>query len=862
MPERPLLILPSPGSPVLRSGKSGGGGPIGRPSIARQGQRLEPKFKALQEALPCPRIEAAGVTPEEVLVLETVGPVEDFFAAVEKIEGMEWLGEIEAENIPPDDDFFALDTHGERKPEKMLRGRVLLVFSNHQALDQMLSLWHHWQRGERPAHGRAKWNRIFEHLHDIRLWGVKDRLLETGILDDWKERVEHKQEILPAEIELWFRRDPAARKSARNSVVDLVTSAQGRVFTEVIIEDIAYHALLVELPARAVSQLITRVSDDIALVKCEQIQFFRATGQMMGILPEGDRATDKIRVPKAVMDLKGLGDPVVALLDGLPLQNHEGLLGRLNVDDPDNIESRYQAHERRHGTAMASLILHGDLNSNEQPLSRRLYVRPILEPNQQDWRRAREESVPENILVVDLVHRAVRRILEGDGAEAATAPDVCIINLSIGIRDRMFFGALSPLARLLDWLAWRYQVLFIVSAGNYADPLDLGIRWDDYRALSPQERQTQVIKAVAAGARNRRLLSPAEALNVLTIGAVHEDLSGDIILPRSVDPYVDPDLPSLFNAQGMGYRRAIKPEILTSGGKVALVEPVATNSNSTCAVYSGFLAPGQKVAAPGPKPGELSGAWYTRGTSNATALTSRAGAILYDVLEELRGGPGGELIDAVPTALWLKVLLAHAAEWGAAGDVLDSILRSPENSRQFKEYVTRLLGYGMIQPSQVRECAEHRVTALSGGRIGKDQAHIHQFPLPPSLSGHHCWRRLTITLAWFTPVNPRHQKWRRAALWFEPPKDLLRVDRQEADWQAVKRSTIQHEVLEGNRVSAFVDGDNLEIKVNCTADAGALEETVPYTLAMTLQVAEGIGIPLYEEVRVRVHAARVQITPP
>ncbi|MBN1608510.1 MAG: hypothetical protein JW940_17900 [Polyangiaceae bacterium] len=25
----------------------------------------------------------------------------------------------------------------------------------------------------------------------------------------------------------------------------------------------------------------------------------------------------------------------------------------------------------------------------------------------------------------------------------------------------------SPLARLLDWLAWKHQLLFIVSAGNY-----------------------------------------------------------------------------------------------------------------------------------------------------------------------------------------------------------------------------------------------------------------------------------------------------------------------------------------------------------------------------------------------------------
>jgi len=858
MPERPLLILPNPGLPVSRRKKGGGGAQIGRPSRQRQAQRLGPKFTALQREFARIQVEAEGIVPEKVLVLETVGPVEDFFVAVRDIDGMEWLGEIEEEDIPPDDDFFALDSEGRRKPDKTLRGRVFLVFSNHDALRQMLSLWRLWQRGDRLAWGQRKWEQIFGYLRDIRPWGVRDRLLETGVLDDWKERVEHNEEILPCEIELWFRRDPDMRTTARSRVADLVTAQQGRIINEAVITDIAYHALLVELPVAAVSQIIEGTVEDTALVHCEQIQFFRATGQMAGILADDERTTDdtEITEPETV-----LRDPVVALLDGLPLQNHRRLAGRLIVDDPDNIESRYQAQERRHGTAMASLILYGDLDGNEQPLSRSLYVRPIMQPNRQDWRRTREEIIPENVLVVDLIHRAVRRIFEGERNEAPAAPSVCVINLSIGYKDRLFEGALSPLARLLDWLAWKYRVLFVVSAGNHPNPLDLDIRWDDFRALPGDERQKRVIKALAADARHRRLRPPAEAINVLTVGALHDDQSGDWNLPRAVVPYVDEELPSPINAQGMGYRRAVKPEILAPGGRVVLLERMGTNPNATCDIYTGTLAPGQKVAAPGSAPGDLTAAWYTRGTSNATALTSRAAAILYDVLEELRNEPGGELIDDIPPAVWLKTLLIHAAEWGQAGNVLDNILRSPENSRQFKEYVTRLLGYGRIDASRVRECAEHRVTALSGGRLGNDQAHVHRFPLPPSLSGQRGWRRLTITLAWLTPVNPAHQNWRRAALWFAPPKDLLRVERQQAHWQAVRRGTVQHEVLEGTRASAFVDGVNLEIQVNCAADAGALEDTIPYALATTLEVAEDIGVPIYEEVRVRIHAARVRVAP-
>ncbi len=865
MPERPLLILPSPGQPAVRSKKSGGGGEIGRPSRARQGERLGPKFNTLQMALDAQRahlqVEPAATTPEQVLVLETVGPIEDFIVAVQNIAGMEWLGEIEEEDIPPDDDFFALDKQRRRKPEKTLRGRVFLVFSNQQALDQMSSLWQLWQRGEDLPYGFRKWDQVFSHLRDIHPWGVQERLFETGVLDDWNERVRHNEIVLPCEIELWFRRDHNIRTGARNRVVDLVTSQQGRVLQEAIIEDIAYHGILVELPVAAISRLFEGVVDDVSLVQCEQIQFFRATGQMAAIILSDERISDETQIPEPEI---GLGDPVIALLDGLPLQNHRRLIGRLRVDDPDDIESQYQAQERVHGTSMASLILHGDLDGQEQPLSRLLYVRPILQPHPQDWRQPREETVTENTLVVDLIHRAVRRIFEGDGDEAAVAPNISVINLSIGIKDRLFYGALSPLARLLDWLAWKYQVLFIVSAGNHVNSLDFGITWDDFRALPPQERQQTVIRAIAADVRNRRLLSPAEAINVLTIGGVHDDQSGPVNHPRAVQPYIDESLPSLVNAQGMGYLRGIKPEILAPGGRFILMEPFSTNQNVTCDIYNQTRPPGQKVAAPGAVPGETGAAWHTRGTSNAAALTSRAAGLLYDVLDELRDEPGGDLIETLPKSVWLKVLLTHAAEWGLAGTILDNTLRSPENTRQFREYVTRLLGYGAIDPNKAKECAEHRVTALSGGALRNDQAHLHRFPLPPSLSGRHCWRRLTITLAWFTPVNPGHQKWRRASLWFEPPiKPLnpLKIERQQADARAVKRGTVQHEVLEGRAASAFVDGDSLEIKVNCTADAGALEDIVPYALATTLEVKADIGIPLFEEVRVRVHAARVRVTP-
>ena len=858
MPERPLLILPSPGEPAKRRTKPGGSGQFHRPSREQQAKRLTPRFKFLQQALEARRtrlqVEASGLIPEEVVVLETVGTVDGFIRAVENVPGMEWLAEFEEEDIPPDDDFFAMSKDGEALPNRVLRGRLFMVFANQQALLQMLSLWNDWQSKGKLPHGLGRWKKLFEQLRDVRPWGVRDRLLETGVLQDWQERVNHGQEVVPCEIELWYRKNPQQRRTARDRVAELVEGQEGQVITEAAIEEIAYHALLAHLPVGGIRRLLGPPDEDMALVQCEQIQFIQAGGQMSSFLADDAQEKDQEALPEE----KPIGEPVVALFDGLPLQAHRRLQGRLVVDDPDGFEQDYPASNRRHGTAMASLIVHGDMGTSEEPISRPLYVRPILRPDPRGWWK-HAEVVPEDTLVVDLLHRAVRRLFDGEGNESPVAQEVAVINLSIGILDRPFEQTLSPLARLLDWLAWRYQILFVVSAGNYPGRIELSANCRDLSSLAPKDLQRHVILSVAADARHRRLLSPAEAVNTLTVASVHDDSSMGSV-PGWRDPYVDAGLPSPINAQGMGYRRGIKPEVLAAGGRVVVREYLPTRTRATLEIYDRTLAPGHLIAAPGPAPGDQGAVRYSRGTSNATALVSRAAGLLYDVVEKLRDEPGGEIIDTVPRSVWLKALIAHGADWGTAGSVLNAILSNAGNRQQFREYVTRLLGYGAVDINRVRECTVLRASALSGGTLKKEESHMHRFPLPPSLSGRLGHRRLTISLAWFSPVNPRHHGWRSADLWFSPPQNKpLRVQRQQADWQAVQRGTLQHEILEGGEASVFVAGTNLEIQVSCRADAGALEEEVPYALVTTLEVAKEIGVEIYDEVRAAVHAAQVRV---
>lgn len=73
--------------------------------------------------------------------------------------------------------------------------------------------------------------------------------------------------------------------------------------------------------------------------------------------------------------------PRIALLDGLPMASHIALSKRLVIDDPDQIAASYTASQMQHGTAMASLICHGDLSTAGESTQRSVYVRPIMQPH-------------------------------------------------------------------------------------------------------------------------------------------------------------------------------------------------------------------------------------------------------------------------------------------------------------------------------------------------------------------------------------------------------------------------------------------------------------------------------------------------
>jgi len=281
-----------------------------------------------------------------------------------------------------------------------------------------------------------------------------------------------------------------------------------------------------------------------------------------------------------------------------------------------------------------------------------------------------------------------------------------------------------------------------------------------------------------------------------------------------------------------------------------------TGQTSAFELWNSGDAPGQCVASPGMGTGRTDGTTYIRGTSGATALASRGAARIHEALQDIQTGNPGAIPDA-NLAVLMKALLVHGAVWGDAFDKIQS-LKTPANSRTFRRYASRFLGYGAVDIERVLECAELRATVIGAASIRVGEELEYRFPLPPALSGWETHKRLIITLAWFTPINPMHRNLRHAALSFTPPAKSghMALSRKDADGQHVKKGTVQHEVLQGKDASAYQDGDHLRIPVVCKTDAGDFDESIPFGIAVTLEVLDDIDIDINicDEIKDRVQA--------
>ena len=269
MAEYPLLVFPRPAR-AERAKLPSAVRKFGLPSAQQQAGRIDPLFVRLQSAMDRQRLalhnNALGIQPEQVLVLETIGPIQNFLNAVKKVPGLEWMGDFDGVDIAPGDGF-----QDDKDPAKQLKGHLYLVMTDQQALRELQSLFDRWKQNPSVAFSRglAPLKQAFSHLHTIRPWDAHDRVRDTGVFEDWKLRSTDGQTVVPFEAELWFRGDANRQWQGEALLRGVIESLGGEVLQQCVIPEIAYHGILGRIPMTQVNEIVEQ--REVRLLQCEDI---------------------------------------------------------------------------------------------------------------------------------------------------------------------------------------------------------------------------------------------------------------------------------------------------------------------------------------------------------------------------------------------------------------------------------------------------------------------------------------------------------------------------------------------------------------------------------------------------------------
>ena len=809
----------------------------------------------------------AEVAPDRALVFEVIGPVSTVAKLIEAARGagIDWLGEdydlSDGDGEDEGDGDDAGDNAGQADDAQSM---LYVTMPTLKGLQKVVSLWKRFSNGEeKPPGADGEWWALFKYLSDVRPWSAKDRV--DPFMDRYVERMLRDRPEAPVrvEIDLWYRSDPDLRAQARIYVEALMRTIDGTLLDFATIEPIHYQAALVEISA-AQARMLRQIEGPIA--NADRVMKVRPQSLYK---PDGERTDEKDpQAGDAAGDANPARPAVAALLDGYPVENHVLLSGRLDIQEVDIAANTVPVVRRKHGTSMASLIVHGDLGQPQDAIDRALTVVPVLAAPQ----NLNTECTPPDKLPVAMVYRAVTALMEGIDGKPAQGEGIVVINHSVCDSEAPYAQRPTYWAKLLDYLSHEYRLLFVVSAGNSNEPfaVDSYDEIDDFINADPDERQIAILSCVEKAKGKRAILSPAETMNGLTVGAVHGDSAG-ACPPGMTEPY-DPvsGVTNLTSSLGLGINRAIKPDLIELGGR-QLVR-VNKDDEGLFAFAHEHHSVGQLTAIPDPSGLANDRRGRATGTSNAAALTTRAAIRMADIAEGLFSENNESWVESPTRAVILKALLAHGCAWGQTGEILHNLY--PGHWRRKREAVSRSLGYGQVDHDRIQDEQGHRITLLADDMIGHDTLHEYRLPIPRAMISNREIRCVTLTLAYSSPIDPVTNRYRGVLV------EIVDEDGKRGFWEgldglkddnksriptgpvadATRKGTLQHLVLPGKKLIKNAGKGYISVGVQARADLAAFsKEQVPYSLAVTLEMAQPIRLDLNADVVSRARLKRIPI---
>lgn len=359
------------------------------------------------------------------------------------------------------------------------------------------------------------------------------------------------------------------------------------------------------------------------------------------------------------------------------------------------------ADQNGHGTSVASVAAYGDVGSRLQAAN---FDAPFFLTSA----RVVDENgeFPKEISVPEIMEKTIRQLNAEVGCR--------IFNISLGDPNLIYSGGKAGAwAGTLDELAKELDVLIIVSTGNQKGLSTLG---EDVLKQYP----SYLLEP------SSRLLDPATAANVLTIGSlahtngVTED-DADYV---GVIPVCSTDQPSPFTRSGPGIRGMIKPDLVDYGGTSVWDGPttslVGGGAKASAGVWTFHHEPVNRLFR------------ARSGTSFATPVVAHKAAIL---LEQFPNAP----------ANFLRSILALSADIpSSASEMLSKY--GPQASAM-------LCGNGVSNIDHARTSDDSRVVFFANDEIGLDRFAVYEVPIPRLFQTTNGTREIKVSLAFDPPVR-------------------------------------------------------------------------------------------------------------
>ncbi|MBF0507610.1 MAG: S8 family peptidase [Deltaproteobacteria bacterium] len=575
---------------------------------------------------------------------------------------------------------------------------TLIIFVNEDAKQEFLRRMARYKVGL-TGHGVSA--NVFHAIEGIATWSREDRLGRSLKGEEWGS-----DDIKVVDIELWPREQRETNRQECAQTAEWLTGKGGEVWDKLVLDSV------VMLRARLTGALLDEVLD-LETVRCVEIP---PTWQF-------EAANYDIELSNLVISGPGDGaGTLIAVLDSGVISGHP-LIEQAVGEETSFVDGVDPHDETGHGTAVAGFALYGDiaycLGQRQFATRLRILSGKVLSGQNAEYDKR---------LIAGQVTDAVNYFCDELGCR--------IFNISFGDLHQPYDGRhVKGLAAVLDELARTKDILFVVSAGNFRGTDEVPSDW--------REEYPAYLFSPAA-----RIIDPAPALNVLTVGSLarydQDCRAANWPHDPAYQPIARPDELSPFTRTGPGPNGAIKPDLVEYGGNVTVdlraggmprFRTPDLNISEICLKHSYV---GERLFTP------LNGTSFA-----APKITNLAGRLLREYPES--------------SSNLLRALILLNATWPENAKSLLEHLEDTDPQIGFYSY-----GYGRPDTEKTIYSLESCVTLVAEEQIGHDQTHFFEIPLPEDfLVAGKVERFIRVALAYCPPCRSTRKTYKGSKISFK-----------------------------------------------------------------------------------------------